>query len=89
MKSLTTAQFWNLYDALPEDVQHRADKAYELCQINPQAHGLYFKRVGKQQPVYSVRIGKGYRAIGILQKDVIIWFWIGHHDIYDRLLKNL
>ena len=50
---------------------------------------FFFKRVGKQQPVYSVRIGKGYRAIGILQKDVIIWFWIGHHDIYDRLLKNL
>ena len=89
MKSLTTAQFWNLYDALPEDVQHRADKAYELWQINPQAHGLYFKRVGKQQPVYSVRIGKGYRAIGILQEEVIIWFWIGHHDVYDRLLRNL
>ena len=89
MKSLTTAQFWNLYDALPEDVQHRADRAYELWQINPQAHGLYFKRVGKQQPVYSVRIGKGYRAIGILHEEVIIWFWIGHHDVYDRLLRNL
>ncbi|RIZ68432.1 MAG: hypothetical protein D0530_12125 [Methylococcales bacterium] len=50
---------------------------------------LFFKRVGKQQPIYSVRIGKGYRATGILQKDVIIWFWIGHHDIYDRLLRNL
>jgi hypothetical protein len=89
MKSLTTVQFWNLYDALPEEVQHRADKAYELWQINPQAHSLYFKRVGKEQQVYSVRIGKGYRATGILQKDVIIWFWIGHHDIYDRLLRNL
>ncbi len=35
MKSLTTAQFWKLYDALSESVQRRADKAYELWQINP------------------------------------------------------
>jgi len=57
MKSVITSQFWKLYDALPEEVQRRADRAYELWQINPSAHGLYFKRVGKQQPVYSVRIG--------------------------------
>ncbi len=89
MKSVTTSQFWKLYEALPEEVQHCADRAYGLWQINPRAHGLYFKRVGKQQPVYSVRIGRGYRAMGILEAEVILWFWIGHHDVYDRLLGNL
>lgn len=89
MKSLTTSQFWKLYDSLPEQVQRRADRAYQLWQINPQAPGLYFKRVGKQRPVYSVRIDKGYRALGILEGKDILWFWIGSHDEYIRLLKHL
>lgn len=55
----------------------------------PQAHGLYFKRVGAQQPMYSVRIGKGYRALGILEGEAILWFWIGPHDEYIRMLKHL
>ncbi len=89
MKSIITSQFWKLYDKLPEEVQRRADRAYELWQINPTARGLYFKRVGKQQPVYSVRIGQGYRALGLLEGDAILWFWVGTHDEYERLLKDL
>lgn len=53
------------------------------------AHGLYFKRVGKQRPIYSVRIGLNFRALGILEGDSVLWFWIGIHDEYDRLLKHL
>jgi hypothetical protein len=89
MKSLTTSRFWELYDALPEAVQRRADRAFALWQLNPNARGLYFKRVGKQRPVYSVRIGRGYRALGLREEDAILWFWIGGHDEYDRLLKRL
>lgn len=89
MKSTTTSQFWKLYNGLPENVQHRADRTYELWQINPQAHGLYFKRVGQKRPVYSVRIGRGYRALGLREGDTILWFWIGDHDEYERLLKHL
>lgn len=89
MKSITTLQFWKLYNELPEDVKSRADSAYELWQINPHAHGLYFKRVGKKRPVYSVRIGSGYRALGVLQGDAVIWFWIGTHDEYEGILKHL
>ena len=89
MKSVTTSKFWKLYDMLPENVQRRADKAYELWQINPNARGLYFKRVGKQQPIYSVRIGRGHRALGILEDDTILWFWIGIHDEYERMLRQM
>ena len=89
MKSITTSQFWKHYDALPEEVQRQADRAYVLWQINPHGHGLYFKRAGKQQPVYSVRISRGYRALGILEGDTILWFWIGAHDQYERLLERL
>ena len=89
MKSITTSQFWKLYEALPPEVQRRADRAYELWQINPHAHSLYFKRVGQQRPIYSVRIGRGYRALGLLEGDAILWFWIGTHDEYEHLLKRL
>jgi hypothetical protein len=89
MNSITTSQFWKLYDGLPEDVKSRADSTYELWQINPHAQGLYFKRVGKKKPVYSVRIGSGYRALGILEGDTVLWFWIGAHDEYERILKHL
>lgn len=89
MKSVTTPQFWKHYRSLPEDVQRRADKAYRLWQINPQAHGLYFKRVGAQQPIYSVRIGRGHRALGVIEEGAILWFWIGPHDDYVRMLRNL
>lgn len=89
MRSITTAQFWKRYEALPEEVQRRADKAYALWQLNPYAHGLYFKRVGKQRPIYSVRIGQEYRALGVLEGDAVLWFWIGSHDEYERLLRHL
>ncbi len=89
MKSIASSQFWKLYKALPEDVQRRADKSYALWRINPQAHGLYFKRVGNQQAVYSVRIGQEYRALGLLEGDSVLWFWIGSHTEYERLLKHL
>lgn len=89
MKSRTTSQFWKLYDALPEEIQRRADSTYRLWQLNPRAPGLNFKRVGRRRPVYSVRIGRGYRALGRLDGDTIIWFWIGKHDDYERLLKGM
>lgn len=89
MNSVASARFWKLYEALPEEIRRRADRAYELWQINPQASGLFFKRVGKQHPVFSVRIGRGYRALGLLEGDTMVWFWIGHHDDYERLLSNL
>jgi hypothetical protein len=89
MKSITTSQFWRFYAALPDEVQQRADDAYALWQVNPHAHSLFFKRVGKRQPIYSVRIGLGYRALGLLEGDAVLWFWIGPHDEYERLLKSL
>jgi hypothetical protein len=87
MNSRTTRKFWELYHALPTDIRARADKAYELWLLNPSAPGLHFKRVDPDEPIYSVRIGRNYRALGVLHGDTTIWFWIGKHDIYDRILR--
>jgi hypothetical protein len=87
MKSRTVKPFWELYQRLPKETQELADKAYALWLQNPQHPSLQFKRVDSQDPIYSVRIGRSYRALGILRGDIIVWFWIGKHEIYDRLLR--
>jgi len=87
MKSQTTPSFWQHYRALPPEIRRRAQQAYKLWRDNPAHPGLFFKRVKESQPVYSVRIGLGYRALGLLKGDTVTWFWIGTHEEYERLLK--
>jgi len=36
-----------------------------------------------------VRIGRDYRAVGVRHHDEVIWFWIGSHADYERLLSRL
>lgn len=40
-------------------------------------------------PIYSARVGLGYRALAVREGGTWIWFWIGNHADYDRLLRNL
>ncbi len=87
MKSQATPKFWKLYAHLPQHLQQRARQAYQLWQVNPAHPSLRFKRVDDEVPIYSARIGEDYRALGLLEGDTIIWFWIGAHDEYERLLK--
>lgn len=89
MNSHTLAKFWEFYYCLPVSVQRKADKAYQIWCENPGSSGLCFKRVGKTRPVYSVRIGDDYRALGLLHGDTVTWFWIGTHDDCMRLLKHM
>jgi hypothetical protein len=36
--------------------------------------------------IYSARIGLDYRALAVVTRDRIIWYWIGSHADYDRLV---
>jgi hypothetical protein len=83
MNSRTTRSFRTAFKALPADVQRRAREAYRLWRSTPNLPGLRFKRVGDE---VSVRVGRNYRALGILQGDTVYWYWIGKHDEYDRLI---
>jgi hypothetical protein len=40
-------------------------------------------------PIYSARVSKNYRAVGVRNESGIIWFWIGTHADYDKLLSQL
>ncbi len=87
MKAKATPGFWRQYARLPRNVRRRARKAYQLWQANPQHPSLHFKRVDETEPIYSVRVGGGYRVLGVLEENTMVWFWIGSHADYDRRLK--
>lgn len=83
MKHYASRRFWALYQDLPEDVRRLADKNYKLLKANPAHPSLRFKRIG---PVWSARVGRGYRVLGHDVPDGIQWFWIGSHAEYDKLV---
>jgi len=87
MKSQTTKTFWKHYRSLPPEIRQRSQQVYKLWRDNPAHPSLFFKRVRANQPLYSVRIGLAYRAVGLLKSDTVTWFWIGAHAEYDRLIK--
>ena len=90
MKSELTQEFVECFRNLPERVKQTARKNYRLWKQNHHHPSLEFKKVTTSEPVYSVRAGIGWRALGVVKyPDTIVWFWIGPHSEYDKLLKNL
>ena len=89
MKSLTTADFREMFADPPPQVQRQARAANRRFQQNPQHPGLHFKQVHATEPIYSARVGLHYRAVGIVDGEDIAWFWIGSHADYDILLTQM
>ncbi len=87
MISHTNSNFWKLYKKLPLNIRETAKKQYRLFASDPYHASLHFKRVHSTRPIYSARITRNYRAVGVLEENIIVWFWIGSHDDYDRLLR--
>ena len=86
MKSRVTEDFLALFAELPHEIRARARKNYRLWLQNPSHPSLQFKKVHSNEPVYSIRVGRRWRALGLLEGDTIHWFWIGSHAEYDGLL---
>jgi hypothetical protein len=84
-----TDEFLECFGRLPSKIREQARKNYGLWKANPSHPGLDFKRVGKKSPIYSVRVGIGWRALGLVEDDAILRFRIGSHAVYDRLLKKM
>jgi hypothetical protein len=87
MRHATLPRFWRHYGQLPQEVQDLADKNFELLKLDPYHPSLHLKRVGRSKQLWSVRVGAHYRALGMDKPEGIVWFWIGAHAEYDRLLS--
>ena len=88
MKHLTLPRFWRYYALLPPETRELADKNYELLKMDSQHPSLHFKKVGRTKQLWSVRVGEHYRALGWDKPEGVVWFWIGTHAEYDRLLER-
>ena len=86
MNHFTLPRFWPHYQQLPNSIQQLADKNYALLRDDPFHPSLHFKKVGKNKQLWSVRVGEHYRALGLDKSEGVVWFWIGTHAEYDKLL---
>ena len=89
MKSRTTRRFRELLAVLLEHVRNQAREAYLQFEQNPAHPSLCFKRVHDTRSIFSARISLDYRAVGTVTGDEVVWFWVGSHADYDKVLKML
>jgi hypothetical protein len=75
--------FWSSYRALPKDVQVLADRCFALLKTDSRHPSLQFKKVGR---FWSARVGLHYRALAVEVTDGVLWFWIGTHAEYDKIV---
>ena len=88
MKSETTQQFWDSFRLLPPEIRKQAYEAHHQFQRDPFASGLHFKEVNKKRRLWSARITRDYRVIGVRAGETITWVWIGPHAEYDKRIKG-
>ncbi len=81
MKSHALSSFWRCYDELPEHVKRLAKKNFALFKANPRHPSLGFQKKGG---VYTVEVGRSYRAIARERNGEYYWFWIGTHEAYNN-----
>ncbi|MGH7412000.1 MAG: hypothetical protein ACREJ6_13195, partial [Candidatus Methylomirabilis sp.] len=83
LKHRASPAFWSLYYSLPPDIQRTTDRSYEHLKRDPRHPSLHFKKVGR---FWSARVGQHYRALAVESGEDLIWFWIGTHAEYDKLV---
>ena len=89
MKSVTTERFRRLYAAAGLQRQSQIKRSYKLWLENPAHPSIRFKKVHDTKPIYSARVDLDWRALGVLEAETVVWFWVGPHDEYDALLKRM
>jgi hypothetical protein len=83
MKHFASASFWDNYEKLPRSIQELANRNFDLLKKNPRHPSLHVKKVGRY---WSARVGQRHRALAVEIEDGLIWFWIGTHSDYDKLV---
>jgi hypothetical protein len=86
MNHFASPDFRICYNKLSPKIQSLADEKFELLKKNRHHPSLHLKKI---RIYWSVRAGLNYRALGIdtPDRDGIIWFWIGNHSDYEKLIN--
>jgi hypothetical protein len=83
MKNFASPSIWERYRNLPPAIQDLADRSFELLKANPSPPSLHLKKVNKY---WSARVGRRYRALAVEIEQGLLWFWIGTHAEYDKMV---
>lgn len=88
-RSITTKTFKKLLSELPEAVQEEAREGFKRWKTDPAQVG-WKKLAGMTAEVYSVEIGRRYRAIGVLSKEnhAVVWTFVGSHETYNNFISK-
>ena len=74
-------------------ISHTTERG-ELVRISsqfvadPTHPSLHFHRLAVAAQLWSVRVTRDYRAVGLVQGATITWFWIGDHKAFDRTFPS-
>jgi hypothetical protein len=85
MKHFASPSFWECYEKLPIDIKNLAEKNFKILKKSLYHPSLHFKKVNYY---WSVRVGTRYRALAVEIQEDLLWFWIGTHAEYDKLLEK-
>ena len=83
MNHHTNARFWRCYRGLPKDIRDLANRNYATLKVGPSQRSLHFKKIGE---LWSARVGLHYQALATESESDLVWFWIGPHAEYDKLV---
>ena len=83
IRHFASPSFWACYEKLPSSIQRLADKNFEILKDNPEHPSLCMKKASNY---WSVRVGIKYRALVIGVEEGLVWFWVGTHAEYDKLI---
>lgn len=86
MRHFATPGFWFHYRQLPVAVRVLADKNFALLRRDEHHASLRVRPV--TGPLWSVRIGLHYRALARQRAEGFVWVWVGHHSVYDQILRS-
>jgi len=72
---------------MPGSPQTSGDWPRRRIRWNPEHSSLHFKKLKGNEALWSIRVGRQYRALARRRDNLVVWVWIGHHSDYDRLVK--
>jgi hypothetical protein len=85
LRHFAAPSFWENYEHLPLKIQKIANEYYARLKSNLRHPSLHFKKIGKYR---SVRVGFHHRALAVEIPEGLVWFWIGTHDQYQRMIRK-
>ena len=84
MKHFANPSFWECYRKLTSLIQQLVDENFKLLKRNPRHPSLHLKKVNRY---WSARVGIKHRAVAVEIDEGLVWFWIGTHTEYDKLIR--